>query len=60
MRQFKPKNSLDCYTRGGKSKHSYSNKNPKHPTYKERKIIIEENKELAEKQKDVPKGKWFE
>ena len=27
---------------------------------KKRKIIIEENEELSEKQKDIPKGKWFE
>jgi hypothetical protein len=60
MRQFKPKNSLDFYKLGGRSKHSYSNKNPKHATYQKRKMIIEANKELAEKQKDIPKGKWFE
>jgi hypothetical protein len=44
----------------GRSKHSYSNKNPKHATYQKRKMIIEANEELAEKQKDIPKGKWFE
>ena len=60
MRQFKPKNSLDFYKIGGRSKYSYSNKNPKHPTYKKRKSIIDANKKLAEKQRDILKGKWFE
>ncbi len=43
-----------------KNNKSYSNKDSKHPTHKKRKSIIDANKKLAEKQRDILKGKWFE
>ena len=57
MRQFKPKNSLDCFKLGGRSKLSHKRCAVK--SVGKNKKITEENEKLAEKAKKIPKGKWF-
>ena len=57
MRQFKPKEASELSKSGGRSKFSKKQKTEEQMEEKHR--LIDANEELKQKQKNIPKGKWF-
>jgi allantoicase len=60
MRQFKPKEASELSKSGGRSKFSKRTQAERDKFYGEKQRLINANEELRERQKNIPKGKWFE
>ena len=62
MRQFKPKEAEELYRSGGRSKFSKRKRTQaeRDKFYGEKARLIKANEALREKQKNIPKGIWFE
>lgn len=62
MRQFKPKEASELSKSGGRSKFSKRKRTQaeRDKFYGEKQRLINANEELKERQKNIPKGIWFE
>lgn len=60
MRQFKPKEASELSKSGGRSKFSKRSQAWRDKFYGEKARLIKANEALREKQKNIPRGKWFE